>query len=291
MSDRPASPPAHDPATFPVEGFARLRAVMAALRSKDGCPWDREQSLRSLQPYLIEESFEAIDAIDQLGPLADCKAGELAAADPSAVAAHREELGDVLLQIAFQSQIAEEMGLFDADDVARGIAEKMIRRHPHVFAGESAADADAVVQRWQELKKAEGKGTLDGIPRALPALLRAERIGSKAARIGFDWPDAAGALDKIEEELGELREAIAGGDPAAIEHELGDLLFAATSVARHTQVDAEGALRRTLDRFAARFSRVEAAISSLPAEQARDLDVLEALWQRAKAELADQERA
>lgn len=264
---------------------------MAALRSESGCPWDREQSLRSLQPYLIEESFEAIDAIDQLGALADCKAGERAAADPSAIAAHREELGDVLLQIAFQSQIAEEMGLFDADDVARGIAEKMIRRHPHVFAGESAADADAVVRRWQELKKAEGKGTLDGIPRALPALLRAERIGSKAARIGFDWPDASGALDKIEEELGELREAIASGDPAAIEHELGDLLFAATSVARHTQVDAEGALRRTLDRFAARFSRVEAALSSLPAEQARDLDVLEALWQRAKAELAAKEQA
>lgn len=281
---------AHDPNALPEPGLARLRAVMAALRSETGCPWDREQSLRSLQPYLIEETYEALEAIDGLGALADCKAGERAEAAPEAVAAHREELGDVLLQVFFQAQIAEEMALFDVEDVARGIADKMVRRHPHVFAGEVAADADAVVERWQQLKRAEGKSTLGGVPAALPALLRADRIGGKAARIGFDWPDAGGALDKIEEELGELREAVASGDRAAIEHELGDLLFAATSVARHCEVDAEGALRRTLDRFAARFAHVEAALRSRDDDAGpADAATLDALWERAKAALAAEE--
>lgn len=278
---------AYDPATLPPRGLPRLRAVMAALRSEQGCPWDREQSLRSLQAYLIEESYEAVEAIDALGALADCRADERAEAAPAAIAAHREELGDVLLQVVFQAQIAEEMGLFDVEDVAQGIADKMIRRHPHVFADERADDTDAVVARWQQLKRAEGKGTFDGVPAALPALLRAERIGSKAARLGFDWPNVDGALGKVDEELAELREAIAAADPAAIEHELGDLLFATTSVARHAGVDAEGALRRTLLRFQERFALVEAALAARPSDAPTPDDAtLDALWEQAKRKLA-----
>lgn len=275
------------PPEMPEAGYARLVAVMRALRAADGCPWDREQSLRTLQPYLIEEAHELLDAIDDLGPAADALAGAdattpaVAAAEAAAVHAHREELGDVLLQVVFQAQIAAEFGWFDADDVARGIADKMIRRHPHVFGDERAADAEAVLKRWSELKRAEGKGPLDGIPRALPALLRAQKIGTKAAQVGFDWPDVGGALDKVDEELGELRQALASGDPAAIEHELGDALFALTSVARHSGIDAENALRRTLDRFGGRFAHVMAEVNAGHVASG-DLDGLEAAWQRAK---------
>ncbi len=271
-----------------TSGYERLRQVMAALRATDGCPWDRDQSLQSLQPYLIEEAYEVIDAIDALGAAGHARAGEVidgaaTEASAAAIANHREELGDVLLQVVFQAQIAAENGWFSADDVAHGIADKMERRHPHVFGDEHAANVDAVITRWQALKRAEGKSTLGGVPRALPALLRAQRIGEKAARVAFDWPDVGGALAKVDEELGELREAIACGDEQAIEHELGDLLFAATSVARHTGVDAEGALRRTLDRFARRFATVEAGINgATDAGQVLDAAGLEALWQRAK---------
>jgi tetrapyrrole methylase family protein / MazG family protein len=280
--------PPVSPQDLPQGGYARLVAVMQALRAADGCPWDREQSLRTLQPFLIEETHELLDAIDDLGPAADALAGAdantpaVVAAAGAAVRAHQEELGDVLLQVVFQAQIAAEFGWFDADGVARGIADKMVRRHPHVFGDENAADAEAVLKRWSELKRAEGKGPLDGIPRALPALLRAQKTGTKAAQVGFDWPSVDGALDKVSEELDELREAIAIGDPAAIEHELGDALFALTSVARHSGVDAENALRRTLDRFGTRFRRVSDGVATLAPELRTDPATLDALWREAK---------
>jgi MazG family protein len=258
--------PRCDPATLPEAGFDRLVAVMAALRDEaHGCPWDREQTLASLRAFLVEESYEAIDAIDALGPAARASAGTPVTADPDAIAAHREELGDVLLQIAFQSRIAEENGWYTADDVARGIADKMVRRHPHVFATPDAApaagalDAAAVVQRWEAQKRREGRGALDGVPRSLPALLRAQRVGEKAGRIGFDWQTTEGVLAKVDEELEELRGALDSGDRGAIEHELGDLLMTIASLARHVEVDAESCLRETLDRFTRRFVQVEAA--------------------------------
>ena len=280
-----------DPATLPEAGFDRLVAVMAALRDEaHGCPWDREQTLASLRAFLVEESYEAIDAIDALGPAARASAGTPVTADPDAIAAHREELGDVLLQIAFQSRIAEENGWYTADDVARGIADKMVRRHPHVFATPDAApaagalDAAAVVQRWEAQKRREGRGALDGVPRSLPALLRAQRVGEKAGRIGFDWQTTEGVLAKVDEELEELRGALDSGDRGAIEHELGDLLMTIASLARHVEVDAESCLRETLDRFRRRFVQVEAAARrATAAGQIVDSDALERWWAEAKA--------
>lgn len=291
-----------DPGSLPDEGFARLVAVMACLRAEDGgCPWDREQTLASLRTFLIEESHELLDAIDQLGEAARALPADLPRlqAPEEQVRQFREELGDVLLQIAFQSRIAEEAGWFSAQDVARGIADKMIRRHPHVFATETPeppvttsqavtppqamTTPQAVTTQWEQIKRKEGKGALAGVPRNLPSLLRAQRIGEKAARIGFDWPDARGVVDKVGEELAELQEAMASGDRAAMQEELGDLLFALSSLARHLGVDAELGLRETLDKFTRRFTYVEAEIERRHGREHRaDLDALEALWQEAK---------
>lgn len=267
-------------------GFARLVGVMAQLRAETGgCPWDREQTLASLRTYLIEESHELLDAIDALGNDARALPADLPTArpDPALVAQLREELGDVLLQVVFQARIAEEAGWFTADEVATGIADKMVRRHPHVFAEGDAQTAHEVKDRWEQQKRREGKGALAGVPRQLPALLRGQRIGDKAARIGFDWPDAAQVWAKIDEELAELREAIGQGQPAAISDELGDVLFALTNLARHLQVDAEQALRGTLDKFTRRFEHVERAVESRHGRAYKaSLDELEALWQEAK---------
>ncbi len=291
---------------LPTDGFLRLIAVMSRLRAADGCPWDRAQSLRSLQPFLLEEASELFEAHEALGEAASQDAAGLIAARDSAgeaergptlgaIAAVREELGDVLLQVAFQAQIASEWGWFDVHDVARGIADKMVRRHPHVFGDERAEDVTAVLLRWQELKLAEGRGVaadgarrgaLDGIPAALPALLQAQRQGEKAARVGFDWPTIDGPLAKVDEELAELRLALASGDADAVDAELGDALLALTSVARHANVDAEGALRRAAARFGRRFARVEALDDGAapPGDRASRLDILERRWQQAKAE-------
>lgn len=310
---------AADTAPLPEDGFERLIAVMARLRDPThGCPWDLEQSLDSLKPYLIEETYEALDAIDALGAASRAVAADpavTATVAPDLVANHRDELGDVLLQVAFQSQLAEEFGWFTVDDVARGIANKMERRHPHVFApapredvseardgrepmASRAITADEVMTQWQQIKATEGQkvektGILAGVPRQLPALLRGQRIGQKVAHIGFDWPQIDGALAKVDEELLELREALAGEDLAHQTHELGDVLFALTSVARHAGIDAEQALRTALDRFQARFEgverRLQAHTASLPAAQASqqpDLDTLERWWQASKAENA-----
>jgi MazG family protein len=271
------------------QAVERLLAVMARLRGPDGCPWDREQTLSTLRPYVLEETYEVLEAIDSGDP-----------------AAHREELGDLLLQIVFQARIAEEEGRFDFAGVADAISEKLLSRHPHVFGADATSpdarpdpgasavrDADGVLRQWAALKKKEneakgrGKSVLEGVPRELPALARAERLTEKASRVGFDWPDVAGARAKVAEELAELDEAIAGGDRARIEDELGDLLFAVANVARKLGIPPEEALRGTLARFVARFEHVEAELArrGVPHGEA-SLEQMDLLWEEAKGLLS-----
>src|SRR5512137_2923387 len=230
------------------DALERLLAVMARLRGPGGCPWDREQTLASLRPYVLEETYEVLEAID--------------AGDDRA---HREELGDLLLQIVFQARIAEEEGRFSFADVADAIHDKLVSRHPHVFGDADAKDADAVLRQWAALKRKEnearggGRSALEGVPREMPALARAERLTEKASRVGFDWPDAAGARAKVAEEIGELDEAIASGNQAHVEDELGDVLFAVANLSRKLGIPPEEALRGTLRRFVERFHYVEEA--------------------------------
>ncbi|WP_437923179.1 nucleoside triphosphate pyrophosphohydrolase [Sorangium sp. So ce291] len=258
--------------------FPRLVELMQRLLAPDGCPWDREQSFATLRRYVLEEACEVIDAIDG----GDRK--EL-----------RAELGDLLLQVVFQAELARAEGAFGPDDVVAAICEKLVRRHPHVFADESAENADEVLQNWERIKAAEraregkDRGVLGGVPRSLPALTRAQRVGEKVARVGFDWPDARGSRAKVEEELGELDRAFEGGDAAAIEEELGDVLFALGNLARHAGVDAEGALRRTIDKFTRRFEHVERRVverhGGWPAKAKDDtltLEELDGYWDEAK---------
>lgn len=246
----------------------RLVEVMRRLLAPDGCPWDREQTLATLRPFVIEEAHEVVDAIDSGSP------AEL-----------REELGDLLMQIVFQSALTERQGWFGLDDVVDGICEKLVRRHPHVFGDTQVSGTDEVLTNWEKLKAAEKKdrGVLDGLPRSLPALLRAVRIGEKAARVGYDWPDLSGVRTKVDEELAELDLALEGDDAARVQEELGDVLFALASLARKRGVDPEAALRGTLDRFTSRVQSAEAlareAGTTLPQldDAARDV-----LWERVK---------
>ncbi len=251
-----------------VRGLDRLVEIMRRLLGPDGCPWDREQTHRSLRPYLVEEAYEVLDAIDSADPLA-----------------LREELGDLLLQVVFHAELGRRSGAFDIDDVAEGICDKLVRRHPHVFGEGTARTADDVAVEWARLKRSEGSGgPLAGVPRALPALRRAQAYGARLAKVGFDWPDASGPRAKVDEELSELDEALAGGDRVRVEAELGDLLLATTSVARHHGVDAEDALRAALDRFERRFAEVHERLrSSGRAPEACTIDELEAMWQAAKS--------
>jgi len=252
------------------EAFDRLVTVMARLRAPDGCPWDQEQTLASLRQWLLEETYEVLEAID--------------AGDPRS---HCDELGDLLLQIVFQARIREEEGAFDAADVAHAIADKMERRHPHVFGDEVARDSAAVSRRWSELKEAEGReSALDGIPTALPALLQALRTGEKAANVGFDWTDPSGVFAKLDEETAELRAAMDSGDAQAVESEVGDLLFTVVNLCRHLQVDPEAALRGTTRRFERRFRSLEATVRGTGRRLAElDIETLEAGWQAAKKEV------
>lgn len=249
----------------------KLVGLMQRLLAPDGCPWDREQTLETLVPYLVEETYEVVDALAE-GDVDD----------------HREELGDLLLQIVFQSELRFAEGKFGIDDVARGIVGKLVRRHPHVFGDVVAKDADAVLANWAKLKaeeKAEkGKhGALDGVPKSAPALLRATRTGEKASAVGFDWRDAEGPRAKVDEELREFDEARRSGDRAHMQRELGDLLFATVNLARKLDLDAEQALRDTTDRFARRFRHIETTLEAAgravsdasPEEQDR-------LWNEAK---------
>ncbi len=268
------------------EAVDRLLAIMARLRGPDGCPWDREQTLATLRPYVLEETYEVLEAID--------------GGDPEA---HREELGDLLLQIVFQARIAEEEGRFDFGGVADAISEKLLSRHPHVFgpdarspearpdpAAPGVKDSDGVLRQWAALKKKEneakgrGKSVLEGVPRELPALARAERLTEKASRVGFDWPDVAGARAKVAEELAELDEALASGDRAHMEDELGDLLFATANLARKLSIPPEEALRGTLGRFISRFEYVEAVLARRGvAHGGATLAEMDLLWEEAKA--------
>lgn len=255
------------------EAIERLLSIMERLRGPGGCPWDREQTLRTLRPYVLEETYEVLEAID--------------AGDPSE---HREELGDLLLQIVFQAQLAREEGTFDFADVANAISDKLVSRHPHVFGSATATDADAVLRQWaalkREEKKAKGRGesVLEGVPREMPALARADRLTEKASRIGFDWPDHGGAREKLDEELRELDGAIEAGDAEAIEHELGDVLFAAANLSRKLGIPPEEALRGTVARFVSRFTHVERELArrGIPHGEATLAD-MDALWDEAKS--------
>jgi tetrapyrrole methylase family protein/MazG family protein/ATP diphosphatase len=250
----------------------RLVSIMQRLLAPDGCPWDREQTLETLRNYVIEEAHEVVDAIDRGNP------GDL-----------REELGDLLLQIVFQAELARKQNWFGPDDVIAAICEKLVRRHPHVFGDETATSSAEVLVNWERIKASEkrGRGALEGVPVALPSLLRALRMSEKAARVGFDWPDAQGARDKVGEELGELDRALASGDKAHAERELGDLLFALVNYARKTELDPEAALRGTLARFAERVQHVERAAHAggRPPEELSAAE-LDALWVEAKRELS-----
>ncbi|HEU5055343.1 MAG TPA: nucleoside triphosphate pyrophosphohydrolase [Kofleriaceae bacterium] len=260
----------------PGESLAALVEIMARLLAPGGCPWDREQTLQSLRPFLVEETFEVLEALETGTP-----------------AQHCEELGDLMMQIVFQAALREKEGAFGIDDVVRGISDKLVRRHPHVFADAVADSAEQVLVQWEEIKRSEKAAraeagapaprTLAGVPLSLPALSRAHQVSAKAARVGFDWPDAQGCRDKVAEELGEIDRAMASGDRAAIEHEIGDLLFAAVSLARKLGVDAEGALRACTRRFGDRFAFIEDRLrerGKTPAEST--LEEMDALWNQAK---------
>jgi ATP diphosphatase len=253
----------------------RLRRTMAFLRSDRGCPWDRKQTHQSLVRYAIEEAHE-------LGEAAE-------GGDDTAI---REELGDLLLQVVFHAQLAAESGLYDLSDVAQGICEKLWRRHPHVFGDAVAETPEDVERTWEATKAHENgpgeKGLLDGVPRSLPALARCHRLSERASRVGFDFEDPAEVLGKLREEAAELVEAEAGGDPEALRHEVGDLLFSVANLARHLGVDPEDALQRCNDRFTKRFRRVEGGLRARGRTlQEATMAEMEALWQDAKADGAD----
>jgi MazG family protein len=257
-------------------GLPRLLAIMARLRDPErGCPWDLQQDFASIAPYTIEEAYEVADAIAR---------GDLAHLE--------DELGDLLLQVVYHAQMAKEAGRFDFEGVATTIAAKMVRRHPHVFGTAEVDGAAAQSRAWEETKARERRdkagdrhSVLDDIPLALPALTRAAKLQRRAARVGFDWPEAGQVLDKIEEEIGELRAEIeAGGSAQRLSDELGDLLFATVNLARHLGIDGEAALRQTSAKFERRFRAIEDALRARgrPLEDA-SLDEMEALWQEAKA--------
>lgn len=255
-----------------TDAIERLLGIMERLRGPDGCPWDREQTLRSLRPYVLEETYEVLEAID---------AGD--------TREHCEELGDLLLQIVFQAQLTKEQGQFEFADVANAISSKLVSRHPHVFGDVEVKDADEVLRQWAALKREEkrakgrGESVLEGVPREMPALARADRLTEKASRIGFDWPDAGGAREKVTEELAELDEAIASGDRAAVEHELGDVLFALANLSRKLGIPPEEALRGSVSRFVTRFSHIERELARRGVPHgAASLEEMDALWNEAK---------
>ena len=256
----------------PAQSITRLLAIMDKLRDPGGCPWDREQTLRTLTPYLLEEAHEVIEAIE---------AGD--------AAHHREELGDLLFQVVFQSRIAREEGKFDFAQVCDGIADKLTRRHPHVFGDVEVSGSREVIRNWERIKaeerkeKGQERSAIGGVPVSLPALVRGERLTEKAAAVGFDWPDARSVLAKVREELAELEQAMDGGVPERVEAELGDLLFALANLGRWVKVHPEEALRGTLRRFEERFHYIEARLrerGKSPRES--NLAEMDALWNDAK---------
>ncbi len=271
----PITPDLTAPDRSAGDAFARLVAIMRRLRAPDGCPWDQEQTLATLKPYLLEESYEVLEAIDHQDWPALC-----------------EELGDLLLQPVFQARIAEDEGHFTIADSLNSIVEKLIRRHPHVFGDVSAPTSADVLRNWEQIKRAEKAGDeggspqgsmLDGVPRALPALAEAQRLTSRAAKVGFDWPSTDEVLDKLREELAEFSEARASGDQNRIQDELGDLLFVLVNLGRFLKVDAEQALRGTNAKFRKRFHHIEQRLQQQQKRiEATSLEEMETLWQEAK---------
>ena len=270
------------PESLPQDPMARLLQVMAWLRDRQhGCPWDIDQTFQTIAPYTIEEAYEVADAIER-----------------NDLPALKEELGDLLLQVVYHAQIASEAAAFSFNDVAAAIADKMIDRHPHVFGDARIDTAEAQTVSWEARKAAERaarqsagnaserpSGTLDGVARALPALMRAEKLQKRASRVGFDWQSTGPVIDKIEEEVRELRAEMEAGtmDQVRVADELGDVLFAVANLARHCKVDPEVALRATNDKFERRFAHIERRLAEtgrLPAEAS--LEEMEALWQEAK---------
>ena len=279
-------------ATAAMPPLDKAVAIMRLLRSAEGCPWDREQSFDSIKRHTLEEMYEVFDAIERRAW------GEL-----------RDELGDLLLQVLFYAQMAEEAGHFNMQDVAGALNAKLIRRHPHVFGAVEASDADAVLRNWEQIKREEKRaagagavGLLDDVPRSMPAVMEAAKLGSRAAKVGFDWPDAGGLLEKMREELVEVEEELrlhtttnaAGAGAAergeavairreALEEELGDVLFTAVNLARHLHVDAEGALRAANAKFRRRFGAMEAQAGGREGIDGLTAERWEELWRAAKA--------
>lgn len=266
-----------------LHGIERLKAIMTRLRDPDGgCPWDQEQNYKTIAPYTIEEAYEVADAIER---------GDMAAL--------KDELGDLLLQVIYHAEMAREDGAFAFDDVVAAISDKMVRRHPHVFGDESVADAEAQTTAWEETKakeraNSEAKGVLGGVARGLPALLRALKLQKRAARVRFDWPDVAGAMDKLREELDELDaelEAPAGADMARIKDEFGDVLFSLVNVARKLDMDPEDALRQANAKFENRFGYMENALAGA-GRSLDDADLAEMMhhWDEAKSQKKSQNK-
>jgi len=266
--------------------FEKLVEIMSALRGPNGCPWDKEQTFASLKPMMVEEIYEALEAIDN-----------------NDFDHLSEELGDVLLHVVFQAQMGKEAAKFDIDSVIDGICTKLIRRHPHVFAGETAGTAEDVLRNWQVIKEAEKaekaksenaastkrESVLDGIPGKLPALHEAHQISARAVRVGFDWPNIDGVFEKLREEVRELQEAIDAGKQDAIEDEVGDLFFVMVNIARTLKVDSESALKRANRKFKSRFQLMEAeAAANGKRLDESSANELEDLWNRAKAKTLSQ---
>ncbi|HVR42696.1 MAG TPA: nucleoside triphosphate pyrophosphohydrolase [Thermoanaerobaculia bacterium] len=254
------------------KSFDDLVRLMARLRAPGGCPWDREQTMETLRPFVIEEAYEVTHAIET--------------GDREAL---REEVGDLLLQAVFISEIAREEGSFDVGDAVTSIHDKLVRRHPHVFADVDAKDAETVLTNWERLKSEErrekNEGVLSGVPAALPALLKAYRLTEKAARVGFDWQNPEDVFAKLDEEVGELREAIARKDEHQIEHELGDVLFTIVNVARKMGIDAEQALQRSNAKFIRRFEHVESRLREEGKSFDRtNLQEMDSFWNEARRE-------
>lgn len=251
-----------------------LIEIIEKLRSPEGCPWDREQTHKSLKRFLLEESYELFEAIDQENP------EEI-----------KDELGDVLLQVLLHSQIAKEYGAFDINDVIVNLSDKLIRRHPHVFSDGQADTPEQVVVNWDAIKKTEQAGAsrksvLDGVPKDFPALMRAEKIQKKAAKVGFDWDETQGVLEKVHEELGELEEAMIKNNQHDLEEELGDLLFAVVNLSRFLKVDPEFSLQKATAKFTERFHLVEEQAQEQDLElKELNLDELNLLWDKAKDQL------
>jgi XTP/dITP diphosphohydrolase/ATP diphosphatase len=259
-----------------ARALGRAAAIMARLRAPGGCPWDREQTFDSIMPYTLEETYEVFDAIER-----------------RAWRELKDELGDLLLQVLFYAEMAGEAGYFTLRDVAENLSEKLIRRHPHVFGDVAAADASAVLRNWEQIKLEEksaksdagqSESMMNDIPRSMPAVLEARKLGSRAAKVGFDWPNVEGLFEKLAEETAELREELTGVvQSERVEEELGDLLFTAVNLARHLKVDPELALRKTNAKFRQRFGTMEQEAGGRARLDAMSAEELEQLWNRAKS--------